>query len=108
MKGKPLYYEPDNVKDARAKLAAHLAAWRPESPLRGPIRFTNKWCFARGKKHSIGEYKTTRPDCDNSVKLVKDVMTKLGFWADDAHVASEISEKFWNDVPGIYIKIEEI
>ena len=35
-------------------------------------------------------------------------MTKLGFWKDDALVASEVIEKFWSDVPGIFISIEEI
>jgi Holliday junction resolvase RusA-like endonuclease len=35
-------------------------------------------------------------------------MTDCGFWEDDALVASEIIEKFWTDVPGIYIKIEAI
>ena len=35
-------------------------------------------------------------------------MTKVGFWKDDALVASEITEKFWADQPGIYIRIEEL
>ena len=35
-------------------------------------------------------------------------MTKCGFWTDDALVASEITEKFWAEVPGIYISVEEI
>ena len=34
-------------------------------------------------------------------------MTKLGFWKDDAQVASEISEKFWSEVVGIYVSVEE-
>lgn len=33
----------------------------------------------------------------------KDVMTELGFWTDDAQVASELCEKFWAEIPGIYI-----
>jgi Holliday junction resolvase RusA-like endonuclease len=35
-------------------------------------------------------------------------MTHLGYWEDDALVASEITEKFWADTPGIYIRIEEL
>ncbi|WP_432651737.1 RusA family crossover junction endodeoxyribonuclease, partial [Huintestinicola sp.] len=31
-----------------------------------------------------------------------------GFWKDDALVASEIIEKFWADIPGIWICIEEL
>jgi Holliday junction resolvase RusA-like endonuclease len=41
-------------------------------------------------------------------KLPFDIMTDLGFWKDDAIVASEIIEKFWAQVPGIYIRIEEL
>jgi len=35
-------------------------------------------------------------------------MTKLEFWGDDAQVASEITEKFWSDRQGIYVKIEKV
>ena len=50
------------------------------------------------------------PDLSRSYlqKLLKDCMTTVGFWKDDALVASEIVEKFWARIPGIYIKIEEL
>ena len=35
-------------------------------------------------------------------------MTHAGFWRDDAQVASEIAEKFWADVPGIYIALRAL
>ena len=41
-------------------------------------------------------------------KALKDIMTKLHFWKDDALVASEVVEKFWSDIPGIWICIREI
>ena len=28
-----------------------------------------------------------------------------GFWLDDAQVASEVAEKFWADIPGIFVQI---
>lgn len=64
-------------------------------------------CFPRGG-HRDGEYRITKPDTDNLQKLLKDCMTDVGFWEDDAQVASEICEKFWAEVPGIYICAEEI
>ena len=67
-----------------------------------------KWCFPVTEKHQNGEYKTTKPDTDNLQKLLKDVMTDLKYWKDDALVASEFIEKFWADVPGIYIEVYEI
>ena len=71
------------------------------------VRLVVKWLFPKGR-HNNGEYRTTKPDTDNLQKLLKDCMTKCGFWKDDALVASEIVEKFWADVPGIYIQIEEL
>lgn len=50
----------------------------------------------------------TRPDTDNLQKLLKDVLTGLGFWKDDALVAVEHVDKRWADRPGIYIKIEPL
>lgn len=105
--GKPIHYEPAALKDARQKFAAHLAAHTPKEKLTGPIRLLTKWCYPIGK-HKNGEYKTTKPDTDNMIKLVKDVMTQLGYWHDDAQVASEITEKFWADQPGLYVRIEQL
>ena len=105
--GKPYLYEPEELKTARAKLMAHLAGHRPTIPLVGGIRLMVKWCFPCGE-HGDGEYRITKPDTDNLQKLLKDCMTDCGFWKDDAQVASEICEKFWAEVPGIYIAIENL
>lgn len=101
------FYEDDNLKAARQKLAAYIGRHRPESPITDGVRLTTKWCFPNGR-HADGEYRTTKRDTDNLQKLLKDVMTQQGFWKDDALVASEITEKFWAKIPGIYIRIEEL
>ena len=106
--GKPCVYEPDELKDARAKFEAYFAKYSPDKPLNGPLRLITKWMFPVVGKHQAATYKTTKPDTDNMIKLLKDVMTKLNFWNDDAQVASEITEKFWNDVQGIYVRIEKL
>lgn len=105
--GKPVPYEPAELKTARSKLTAHLAGHKPEDPLQGGIRLLVKWCFPRGK-HRDGEYHISRPDTDNLQKLLKDCMTAVGFWKDDAQVASEICEKFWAEIPGIYVCMETL
>ena len=107
--GKPYFYKPDKLLQAEINLRNALAHFRPESPItNAPVRLTVKWLYpiANPKKHVDGEYKLTRPDTDNLQKLLKDVMTDLGFWADDSLVCSDIAEKFWADTPGIYIRIE--
>lgn len=109
-KGKhvPLVYEPAELKAARSKLEAHLAKYVPEQKYTRAIRLVTKWCFPIAGGRSDGQYKITKPDTDNLQKLLKDVMTDLGYWEDDALVASEITEKFWAKIPGIYIAIEEL
>lgn len=105
--GKPVFYDPPEVKRARRKLTACLIMHKPEKPLESGCRLLVKWCFPRGK-HRDGTYRITKPDTDNLQKLLKDCMTAAGFWQDDALVASEIVEKFWAEIPGIYIRIEEL
>lgn len=108
VKGKPVFYEPQELKATRQKLQAHLIPYRPTVPFAGPLRLTTWWCFPIRGKHQDGEYKTSKPDTDNLVKLLKDVMTETCFWKDDAQVASEVIEKYWAKVPGIYVKVESL
>ncbi len=107
-KGKPIVYEPPRLAAAREKLCANLAQHIPEKPYMGAVALCTKWCFPITQKHKHGEYKMTRPDTDNLQKLLKDCMTRVGFWKDDALVAREICEKFYSDKPGIYIRIDEL
>lgn len=105
IKGRPIFYEPPELKMARSKLMGNLGQHVPEVPLTGPLRLTVKWLFPITGKHQDGEYKATRPDTDNLNKLLKDCMQELKFFRDDSQVASEIIEKFYSDRTGIYIKI---
>lgn len=105
--GKPVFYDPPEVKAAKEKLIGYLYKNRIMWPYRCGVRLITKWCFPRGQ-HKNGTYRTTKPDTDNLQKLLKDCMTLVGFWEDDALVASEVVEKFWAEKPGIYIRIEEL
>ena len=106
--GKPYTYEPETVKAARAQLAAGLAPHRPAAPFTGGVQLVTKWGFPPTKAHPSLTWRTTKPDTDNLQKMLKDCMTRLGFWEDDSLVVSEICEKFFIDVPGIYIEITPI
>ena len=105
--GKPVFYEPQRLVNARVKLNANLMKHVPEQPYTSGVRLIVKWCFPNGRHHD-GEYKITKPDTDNLNKLLKDCMTHCGFWKDDALVASEICEKFWAETSGIYVRIEDL
>lgn len=108
IKGKPVFYEPAELKDARQKLTAYLAGHKPDKPMTGAVQLITKWCYPIKGKHEDGEYKITKPDTDNMIKLLKDVMTEIGYWKDDALVASEITQKFWSKIPGIYVCINKL
>ena len=105
--GKAFLYNSDEVKAAKEKLTAYLWQHRPEKPYTTGVMLFVRWYFPRGK-HPNGSYRITKPDTDNLQKLLKDCMTKCGFWKDDALVASEHVEKLWGEIPGILIHIEEL
>lgn len=106
--GKPQVYDPPELKAAKMKLRAHLIPHIPDQPFDGPLRLVVKWCFPITGKHHDGEYKYTKPDTDDLNKALKDIMEDLKFYVNDSRVASEIIEKFWADLPGIYIRLENL
>lgn len=108
IKGKPVFYDTPEIKNAKDKLISHLVKHKPGQIYNRGVRLIVKWLFPKGGKYSDGEYRITKPDTDNLQKMLKDCMTKVGFWKDDALVASEVCEKFWAENPGIYIRIEEL
>lgn len=106
--GKPQFYEPDELKETRAMFMELLAPYAPNEPMDGPLRLTTKWLFPRIKGTTDGQYKHTKPDTENLLKLPKDCMQELGFFVNDSRVASEITEKFWADTVGIYVRLENL
>ena len=103
---KPVFYKPEKLKQARRTLVTHLKPFKPVEPLRGAIRLDVVWRFPKGKRHKHFEWRVTKPDTDNLQKMLKDCMTEVGFWIDDAQVVVEHVEKIWTDDPcGIAIEI---
>ena len=92
--GKAFMYNSAELNAAKIKLRAYLSGHVPEKPLEGPVWLGVKWCFSIKGNHRDGEYKTSKPDTDNLEKMLKDVMEELGFFKNDAQVASEHIEKF--------------
>lgn len=106
--GKPYFYDSAEIKAAKVKFRDHLAAYVPKQQYTGPVRLMVKWLFPITGNHRDGEYKTSKPDTDNLQKILKDLLTALHFWKDDALVVSEIVEKFYAEKPGIFICIQEL
>ena len=99
-------------QSVREELMALLRPYVPERILDGALKITIEFGFPYLKsvrKKDIGKIipKITKPDGDNSCKLIFDCMTRLGFWKDDALLWDIRFRKFYTDTPGIGIKIEK-
>ena len=106
---KPMFYKPEKLKQARKTLINHLRPFKPDKPIEGPIKLEVIWRFSKGKKYKHNEWRVTKPDTDNLQKMLKDCMTDVGFWLDDAQVVVEHVEKVWSDDPiGISIVIKKL
>lgn len=97
--GRPIFYEPARLKQAKALLIQELAKHAPAEPITGPCRLTVIWIFKSPKRKYRRELelKITKPDTDNLDKMLKDCLTKTGYWQDDALCAIEHIEKRWSN-----------
>lgn len=108
--GRPQFYEPQEVKDARQWFEIVLSQHTPPEPLDGPVSLTViwQWPIKTEKNYHKATLKVTRPDTDNLQKLLKDVMTSLNFWHDDAQVAEEVVRKQTSKEGGLMIVVQSI
>ncbi len=108
------HYKKDEVEAVEMKLATAFAGYaqgKADGPLRLEVTFIHDWTAKLKKKRvakKLPEFvgKDTKPDTDNMLKLVKDVLTACRFWHDDAQVCAEFTRKGWGDRPGIHIVIQ--
>lgn len=101
-------YEPTALRDAKALIETALLPHRPAVPLYGALRMDVRWVFRTEVKSRVGAWKTTRPDTDNMVKLLKDCMGRMRFFQDDAQVCDERCRKQWGREPGIWVELEAL
>jgi len=106
---RPMFYKKKSYRDAEK---FYLEALPSGVPFAGPvvveIELTWPWRKAESKKEKISgwKFKTTKPDLDNSAKLILDAMEmkQVGF-SHDAQVAKLNIVKKWGDNPGTHIKV---
>lgn len=104
--GKRQYYKNDRLQAAEDKLLYGLIPHIPDEPFNGPVRLNVIWLYPANGKHKHGEWRTTKPDTDNLDKMLKDIMTHLGYWRDDCLVVWETIQKIWTEeAPGIFVVI---
>lgn len=92
-------------------LAACLVPHRPDQPLAGPLRLQVEAYFPLPKSKPKawksralhGLERPGKPDADNLAKHLCDVMGQLGFFGDDAQVASLTVDKYYTPGPGCWL-----
>ena len=115
------YYDPSS-KDKK-QMWLQIAKFKPKAPLTGDIMVKLLFVMPRPKHHfRTGKFKhllkskfeniywhRTKPDADNLVKLVLDVIQgKDRFIVDDSQVCRLQAEKVYGKTPRTEIIIEEI
>lgn len=102
------HYRKNEVEITRRVIGLKMARFRPEKPSYKPIKLEVFLYFDVKERKKWGSYKDTKPDCDNYVKEIKDIMTALGFWGDDAQVVDLRVVKRYAEKATICIRWEEL
>ena len=106
-KDKKFYTKPE-IRLVENLYKTMLIPYKPSVPMTGAVALKVSFRFPLSRGHHEGDYKTTKPDTDNMVKLLKDCMTMVGYWKDDSQVAYEVVKKTYSKDSGIYVCAETI
>lgn len=109
-------YDAGTAEGWKSLIALAAKEHMPFVPMPGPISLEAHFFFARPKHHftkkglrpTAAHYHTVKPDTDNLVKALKDCMTTLGAWSDDAQVCMETVTKQYGPKPGVLVIIEPL
>lgn len=107
------HYQSKEVTENAQALASFVAPHRPPAPLGGPIRLDVLVIFPWLKGHSAkvrsngGIPKETKPDVDNILKQLDDVLERSGFFGNDAQVSDVRVRKRFGAMPTVQVRIEE-
>lgn len=114
VKGRPMFFKNGKAQSAENDLTLLCSQFTPLSPMEGPLAlhvdFVWPWRKSEPKRRiALGRVPmTSKPDCSNAVKMIEDVLTKLGFWKDDNQITDLRVTKAWGDKPGIEIAIQAV
>lgn len=112
--GKPRFFKSKKVSKYEDALMFLADRFRPTSPAEGPVEIAIMFAMPRPKRLMRKNdpeglvQAITRPDWDNLPKAVMDVLTRLGFWRDDAQITDVTVKKRFaekNGAPRIEISI---
>jgi Holliday junction resolvase RusA-like endonuclease len=108
-----VFFKDKKHESAMSVMVGLLAPYRPAKPFSGAVSMSVAFVYPHlksGPKSSREgvQYRTTKPDLDNLVKGLIDVMASLCFFEDgDAQIADLRLSKMRGPTPGIAIRISE-
>ena len=91
------YFKSARLQQTEDFYLNELRSYAPTDPITGAVSLSIDFDYFTPTKNRRGKWKTTRPDCDNLVKILIDCMTKLGFWLDDSQVARLVVNKRYSN-----------
>lgn len=102
-------YKDKGQRDNEQTIETFLAQHQPALPLDGPVLLGVKAFMPipksmprrKAEAAEAGSVRpTSKPDLDNLVKQIKDCMTRMGYWRDDAQVVGFLETgKFYSTRP---------
>ena len=101
-------YTPASCDGWKAIIWAEALKHRPLVPIQGPVIVMLEFALRRPKT-ATGLRHDWPPDLDNLAKPVLDVLTGLGYWANDGQVDELSASKFYADAeagPGVTVDIQ--
>lgn len=101
-------YTLARVREVKALYTAILLKYKPKRKLEGAICLKVSFRFPISRGHKEGDWKITKPDTDNMLKLLKDCGTRCGYWQDDNQIAFEVTTKKYSKDSGIVFLAEEM
>mgnify|MGYP002522555998 CR=1 FL=1 len=104
----PYVAKSDRLRKAEDAIRPHIARLAPSMPLSGALMVTWKLVWPTDGKHYQGEAKTTKPDADNVVKTLNDLLETCRVIVNDAMICDMRVMKMFRDPAGIWLRVEEV
>lgn len=110
-------FKDKKLQNAETEFKLALMPYSPAIPCTRPVKLIVWFAFDTKNKKLWGkpvngdtlyEYKATRPDTDNYIKLFKDVMVKTGFFKDDSIIVDEHIIKTYAEKATIMVSYQEL
>lgn len=107
------HFEKPAVAKARSLYTGRILIAMKKNKLKpprfeGPCQAKITFGFKARRKKDIGKLKDAKPDCDNMIKLLQDVLADIGFFkVGDQQIGDLRVIKIWAEEPFIEIEINE-